>query len=352
MANKLIILFDDTNAITSHIDPSLGVFRQGDVGHEIYCHFANFANYSYGAYIIFERADGSKSPELPMTLADFTYSGTLYSGFKLVIDDEWIMAQDGALKATVRVRNASGTVVASGLVPISLEKTVYDESPDITVDQYNALVAMLESFITDDSILYPHVLSSLPEDLTDILVNTVLLIANPDDSLTIYKVVANGEDKVLSNPFTIDSSFVKEIFSPTNYTPTFATAKGHFVGIDNLFDAIITGTQLVGKAVMDASGHDIRASYGASLSTDNDDVALKIALRNKLNDVLTTLILREATTTKNGLMSSADKVKLTDLPTKGQLDGALAVKVPQTRKILGIDLVDDITLNEVKSAIG
>ena len=43
-------------------------------------------------------------------------------------------------------------------------------------------------------------------------------------------------------------------------------------------------------------------SYGASLSTDNDDVALKIALRNKLNDVLTTLILREATTTKNGLI--------------------------------------------------
>ena len=88
MANKLIILFDDTNAITSHIDPSLGVFRQGDVGHEIYCHFESFANYSYGAYIIFERADGSKSPELPMTLADFTYNETLYSWFKLVIDDE------------------------------------------------------------------------------------------------------------------------------------------------------------------------------------------------------------------------------------------------------------------------
>ena len=122
MANKLIILYDDTNAITSHIDPSLGVFRQGDVGHEIYCHFDNFANYTYGAYIMFERADGSKSPELPMTLADFTYSGTLYSGFKLVIDDEWIMAQDGSLKATVRVRNASGTIVASGMIPFIIDR--------------------------------------------------------------------------------------------------------------------------------------------------------------------------------------------------------------------------------------
>jgi hypothetical protein len=352
MANKLIILFDDTNAITSHIDPSLGVFRQGDVGHEIYCHFESFANYSYGAYIIFERADGSKSPELPMTLADFTYNETLYSGFKLVIDDEWIMAQDGALKATVRVRNASGTVVASGLVPISLEKTVYDESPDITVEQYNALLAMLESFITDDSILYPHVLREVPEDLTDILVGTILFVATVSGDVEVYKVIVRSGDKVLSLPFTINSSLIKETFSPTNYTPAAATAKGHFVGIDNLFDAIITGTQLVGKAVMDEGGHDIQESYGASLSTDNDDAALKIALRNKLNDVLTTLILREATTTKNGLMSSADKVKLTDLPTKGQLDSALAVKVPQTRKILGIDLVDDILLAEFKTAIG
>lgn len=352
MANKLIILFDDVNDISSHIDPSLGVFRQGDVGHEIYCHFENFANYIYGAYIMFERADGSKSPELPMTLADFTYSGTLYSGFKLVIDDEWIMAQDGALKATVRVRNASGTIVASGLVPISLEKTVYDDSPDITVEQYNALLALLEGFITDDSILYPHVLSEVPEDLTDILVNTVLFITNADGSFTIYKVVASGEDKVLSDAFVIDSSLVKEIFSPTNYIPTATTAKGHFVGIDNLFADIITGTQLVGKAKLDEGGNDIRASYGASLYTDNDDVALKITLRNKLNAVLTTLILREATTTKNGLMSSADKVKLTALPTNGQLDSALAVKVPQTRKILGIDLVDDILLAEFKTAIG
>jgi len=179
-----------------------------------------------------------------------------------------------------------------------------------------------------------------------------LFVATGSGDVEIYKVVASGENKVLSDAFVIDSLFIKETFSPTNYTPATATAKGHFVGIDNLFDAIITGTQLVGKAKLDEGGHDIRESYGASLSTDNDDVALKITLRNKLNDVLTTLILREATTTKNGLMSSADKVKLTDLPTKGQLDSALAVKVPQTRKILGIDLTNDILLDEFKTAIG
>lgn len=351
MANKLIILFNDTNDISSHIDPSLGVFRQGDVGHEIYCHFENFANYSYGAYIMFERADGSKSPELPMTLADFTYSGTLYSGFKLVIDDEWIMAQDGALKATVRVRNASGTVVASGLVPISLEKTVYDESPNITVEQYNALVAMLEGFITDDSILYPHVLSSVPEDLTDILVNSVLFVIKDSGDLEVYKVVASGEDKVLSDAFVIDSSLIKETFSPTNYTPTTSTPKGHFVGIDNELDDIITGVQLVGKAKLDEGGNDIRASYGASLYTDDDDVALKITLRNKLNAVLTTLILREATTTKNGLMSATDKVKLEALPTNADLTNALNGKADKATTLSGYGITDAYTKTEADNLL-
>lgn len=202
MANKLIILFDNTNAITSHIDPSIGVFRQGDVGHEIYCRFVNFANYAYGAYIIFERADGSKSPELPMTLADFTYSGTLYSGFKLVIDDEWIMAQDGSLKATVRVRNASGTVVASGLVPISLEKTVYDESPDITVEQYNALLAYIESFVAKNSIVYPHILTEFPNDLDDFAVGTIIIINDlvyAPSYFNILRVTENAGDKDLTS---------------------------------------------------------------------------------------------------------------------------------------------------------
>ena len=51
----------------------------------------------------------------------------------------------------------------------------------------------------------------------------------------------------------------------------------------------------------------------ASLYTDNNDVALKITLRNKLLGTLNTLILREATATKNGLMSSADKSRLDTL---------------------------------------
>lgn len=437
MANKLIILFNDTNDISSHIDPSLGVFRQGDVGHEIYCHFENFANYNYGAYIMFERADGSKSPELPMTLADFTHSGTLYSGFKLVIDDEWIMAQDGSLKATVRVRNASGSVVASGLIPISLEKTVYEAEPTITASQYNILLSYFDKYLPKVSRRYPHIVSELPsniaeyltqgqiiadipEDLTDYEVGAILFVGDDvyeiyddggtkdirlldtlenylvgtifivltEDVFELHKVVSIDSTELItstqvheyldratfpeegranhlyidateSHIYFCDENYtyrligtkavdVKTAYSPLNYYLDEPNVDSHFNGIDDKFSKIADGTSLVGKAVMDEKGYKIHENYGNNLYVDDSEEELKLRLRTKLNIVLSTLSLRKASQTKDGVMSKDDKKKLDELPTNANLGNTYLQIANIIDNLISTDTTKPLSANQGK----
>jgi hypothetical protein len=118
------------------------------------------------------------------------------------------------------------------------------------------------------------------------------------------------------------------------------------------------GTTIVGKALKDSSNNTIKNHYVASVIPTYDDNNNNFYLNpyNGDESLMPTRVegvtLPKATTLNDGLMAKEDKVKLTDLPTNGQLDSALAVKVPQTRTILGIDLVDDILLGEFKTAIG
>ncbi len=137
----------------------------------------------------------------------------------------------------------------------------------------------------------------------------------------------------------------------TNLQGRMATAE---LDIDHIED----GTTIVEKALKDSSGNTIKNHYVASVIPTYDDNNNNFYLNpyNGDESLMPTRVegvtLPKATTLKDGLMAKEDKVKLTDLPTNGQLDSALAVKVPQTRTILGIDLVDDILLGEFKTAIG
>jgi len=112
----------------------------------------------------------------------------------------------------------------------------------------------------------------------------------------------------------------------------------------------------VNKATRDSLGNVIKDSYVSAVYPTYNATADKLFIETYgVEDGLLAnneVILPKATTTKNGLMSSTDKTKLDALPTKGQYDSDMVLKVPTNRKILGIDLTDDILLGEFKTALG
>lgn len=295
----MYIFFASNNSVSSQILEG-EKFRQGDVNaNTIYASSVNYTNFSYMAWLQFEKPDGTKTPEIPMTISSFTYLGVVYNGFKFTIEDPIILSQHGELKATVRYRNGAGVIAASGTVVIPVEQTVYEPSPSITLTQYNVLLSLFDKYLQKVSRYYPHVISALPEDLISYLIGGTLLESVPED-LTDYEIgailfVAGAGDELDKVYEIYDNDGVKdirEVYDLNEYLegtilfvkPSASTAYDIYevydnsgtldtrliksnqeIDLDEKIDTeigkIIDGTYIVKKAEQDKNSNDIFDTY-------------------------------------------------------------------------------------------
>lgn len=141
---------------------------------------------------------------------------------------------------------------------------------------------------------------------------------------------------------------VKTAYSPLNYYVDEANVDSHFNGIDDKFSKIADGTSLVGKAVMDEKGYKIHENYGNNLYVDDSEEELKLKLRTKLNIVLSTLSLRKASQTKDGVMSKDDKKKLDELPTNANLGNTYLQIANIIDNLISTDTTKPLSANQGK----
>lgn len=353
----MYIFFDSNNDVTSQLLEG-EKFRQGDVNaNTIYVHSVNWSNSSYMAWIQFERADGTKTPEIPMVATSFTYNAVLYNGFSFTINDPDILSQYGQLKTTIRYKNGAGVIKASGTVIIAVEQTVYEPSPSITLDQYNILLSLFDKYLQKVSRYYPHVVSAipedlvsyliggelletLPEDLTDYELGAILFVEGAGDELDkVYEVYDNDGTKDLREVYDLNEYlsgtvlFVKPADS-TEYTiyevyDNAGTLDTRELTLNEIAD-IKSGATIVKKAEQDEHGNTIDSTYGNYLSFAYDSATrvLTINLYSKDDTLLDTKTATIALSsgTVNGLMSSAHYTKLTALPTNAELLALLDLK--------------------------
>ena len=141
---------------------------------------------------------------------------------------------------------------------------------------------------------------------------------------------------------------VKTAYSPLNYYLDEPNVDSHFNGIDDKFSKIADGTSLVGKAVMDEKGYKIHENYGNNLYVDDSEEELKLKLRTKLNIVLSTLPLRKASQTKDGVMSKDDKKKLDELPTNANLGNTYLQIANIIDNLISTDTTKPLSANQGK----
>ena len=116
---------------------------------------------------------------------------------------------------------------------------------------------------------------------------------------------------------------------------------------------IVDGITTAKKAEQDKEGNVISTHYvsNATLGYGTSNHRIALTLKDGNGAPIVSAIYTElplATQIADGLMAKEDKVKLEALPTNADLTTALNAKVPSTRKILGIDLDDDVLLGEFK----
>jgi len=136
-------IYFNRNGALSNYDPNPTI-RQGNVNVDhVYAYFDGIDTSVYSAELAIERPDGTTSPYRGLTPIDFTQNGHSYSGYHFLFDDPWLTAVYGQAKLTIRLYDSDSNIVCSGMVKFPIEQTVYDEFPDITVDQYNDLITRI-----------------------------------------------------------------------------------------------------------------------------------------------------------------------------------------------------------------
>ena len=131
------VYFNNVGTITS-TDTTGDSLRQGSVGIELKAFFDDIDNTIYTASFNFTRNGGTKVQNIIMSL-DSTDSEC----YKYKFDDPWFFAKSGATTLTIFLRKQDGTIKATGQVTFNIEATDYSDDPEITVDEYNALVDSL-----------------------------------------------------------------------------------------------------------------------------------------------------------------------------------------------------------------
>ena len=136
----MIITFNALGVITS-TNTTDEALRQGNVGNTLKAIFQGKNNLNYTANIAYTRSDGQHISGIQLTPDANDTTKFVYE-----FDDPWFFAKDGTTTCTINLVNAAGTIVVTGQITFSIEKTDFsDDDPEITVTQYNALLTTLSA---------------------------------------------------------------------------------------------------------------------------------------------------------------------------------------------------------------
>lgn len=152
------IYFNSLGVITN-TDTTGDSLRQGSVGVQLKAYFDEIENTNYTATLNFKRSDNSMISNVIMSLS--SDNPELY---EYTFEDAWFFAKAGVTTLTIFLHDASGNVVAGGQVQFNIEATDYDGEPTITINQYNSLVALIQSITGLDNI---ETINEISEHLLD-----------------------------------------------------------------------------------------------------------------------------------------------------------------------------------------
>lgn len=304
--------------------------RKGaDNVNKIYVHFEN-ASYNEDMYLLIERANGSLTSEylvettitkqLPYDAKrDMRYfkDYTPYKFFVYTLQNT-DLSVEGLTKATIRLVDGS-TILALGLLTFNVENSVVNVDNGILQSQYDYILQIIQNKLVDQDNTIT-VLASVPVNLEDYEGRYILV---PDGDFPKLYLVDGG---VAVLQFHLSKTWADDI-----------TAR---LGVaESDIDKIEDGTTIVGKALADSLGNVVKDSYVSAVYPTYNTTTDKLFIETySVEDGLMAnneVILPKATTTKNGLMSATDKVKVDNIASDIASMGATKQSLSEKNQING-----------------
>jgi hypothetical protein len=358
---------------------------------ELFVYFLNKSHVDYPtATITFKRSDGTISPELVMDQTSFVYSGTAFptgtyaNSYKFLFYDDWILALKGPLEATVRLYGVNGNVLVSGKLTVNVEASVFSPETTITPTQYTNLVNQINSLATNDNavkIILPNCRNDDTVQLTvgmpvyasgSIGASGKIKIKRASANYTIPQsnklfgvvietinvgsdggVMILGEVTGVNTATLIEGEPVFVSTTPGQLTSTAPTAPNHRIVVGGVIRAANNGIVYVKQQI----GLDVAELCDVQITSVQNGNTLRYnssTLRWENTNALTTAEanitnLQGRMTTEEG---NVDNLQGRMTTAESDIDQVENNKVDKTTTIAGVDLQNNITLEEFKTALG
>ena len=170
--------------------------RQGNVGaNTLTAVFEGKSNLAYTATFNYTRSNDGRLKDIPMTPT--ANAGEYYYKFS----NPWFFAVYGETTLTVYLKNSANEIVASGQITFPIEQTDFDDDPNITYSEYQAL---LDSLAIRQIEYEPHnvrgydTLVSAESDLLQLAFGQIIIVKT--DPVKIYQVQENEEFELYLAP--------------------------------------------------------------------------------------------------------------------------------------------------------
>ena len=146
------VYFNSLGVVTS-TDTTGDSLRQGSTSVTLEAYFDEKNNSDYVATLGFTRHDGTHIYGLSMPL-----NASNTERYDYAFTDPWFFAKAGETTLTIYLKAADETIQAQGQVTFNIEATDYYDEPEITVDQYNILLAEIRTKASKTTTVNSHAL--------------------------------------------------------------------------------------------------------------------------------------------------------------------------------------------------
>jgi hypothetical protein len=361
------IYFDSSMIATTRIYDT--PIRQGDIGDEIFVVFANYTSFlDKFVTLQIEYPNGSLSPEVPMIIGSKLYNlattgnftnNTNYNGANYEFDDNSWFEQFGLHKMTIRVYTGVNiqpdAIESTGLFSFNVEKTVFQPTPDISLDQYQYLLSLIEG-LQNPTLLTTVAATVINDEVDTLTTGTAVYISGvvgASGKLRVKRASAsfaapqsNKLFGVIADPITSGSEGLCVVIGLVSGFTTTGLVAGNYVYL-----GLSSGT--LAAAAPEEPNHRIIVGIAERIQTNTGSIYVRPQIGMDLDELCDVKITTPATgdiIRKNGSNVWVNTDDLTIAETN--ILGLGSDKVNKTRTIIGIDLQDDITLEEFKTALG
>ena len=227
--NIMEVFFNSLGVITA-TDFSNANLRQGTTGLELLAYFDSIDNLNFTATLNFKRSDGKSVGNIRMNL-----DSENAECYKYRFSDPWFFAKAGATSLTIYLHDSNGNVTAQGQVMFNIERTDYDVDPDITVTQYNELLAALTGLASASNTILTT--NSIPENIEEFTDKQKIYVKNQDIN-ALYEKNSNEWTLLFDFNFHYTYSYGLDLVGNTLSVDTDEIASRDYV--DNNYQAKLT----------------------------------------------------------------------------------------------------------------